>query len=160
MPTIASLIGAWCPSIRSCLFSDRGISLGDEAVDRFIGRPDPGEILGGQPGPEVTQESWHYLANCRAVEYNQVSVEAWRKLAASGRPPASGQTTARTMYGELEALHRGRTGDSFVLQHIREVAIDHENGIFAGTNDVVGRIGGRPPMRLKEFVSKHRHAFV
>ena len=42
----------------------------------------------------------------------------------------------------------------------REVAIDHQNGIFAGTNDLVEKIGGRPPMTLEAFIEKHRAAFV
>ena len=38
-------------------------------------------------------------------------------------------------------------GVSFVLQNIREVALDHQAGIFAGTNDVIETIGGRRPCR-------------
>jgi NAD(P)H dehydrogenase (quinone) len=46
------------------------------------------------------------------------------------------------------------------MAHLREVAIDHDNGIFAGTNDFIWKIGGRAPMTLEEFVEKHREAFV
>jgi NAD(P)H dehydrogenase (quinone) len=49
--------------------------------------------------------------------------------------------------------------NSFLFQHLREVAIDHQNGIFAGTNDLVEKLGGRPPMTLEEFIIKHRKAF-
>jgi NAD(P)H dehydrogenase (quinone) len=94
------------------------------------------------------------------VQYKQVSVETWGQVAAAGDPPPPGQHTARTMYGELEEMQGRQAGDSFVLQHIREVAIDHQNGIFAGTNDIVEKIGGRPPMTIEEFVAKHREAFV
>ncbi len=58
---------------------------------------------------------------------------------------------------------RGKSGvgeNSFLLQHLREVAIDHQNGIFAGTNDLVEKLGGRPPISLEAFVEKHRAAFV
>jgi len=48
---------------------------------------------------------------------------------------------------------------NFFVQHIREVTIDHGNGIFSGTNDVVQKIGGVPGMTVKEFVEKHRQAF-
>jgi NAD(P)H dehydrogenase (quinone) len=51
-------------------------------------------------------------------------------------------------------------GESFAMQHLREVAIDHQNGIFAGTNDLVEKIGGRPPMTLEEFINKNRAAFA
>jgi hypothetical protein len=53
-----------------------------------------------------------------------------------------------------------RTGDSFLIQHLREVAIDHQNGLFAGTNDVVDKIGGRPPLTLEDFIEKHRESFA
>ena len=46
------------------------------------------------------------------------------------------------------------------MAHLREVAIDHHNGIFAGTNDLISKIGGRAPMTLEEFVEKHSAAFV
>jgi uncharacterized protein YbjT (DUF2867 family) len=49
--------------------------------------------------------------------------------------------------------------NSFLFQHLREVVIDHQNGIFAGTNDLVEKLGGRPPMTLEGFIEKHRAAF-
>ena len=50
-------------------------------------------------------------------------------------------------------------GNDFLFQHLREVVIDHQNGIFAGTNDFVEKIGGRPPMTLEAFITKNRKAF-
>ena len=75
----------------------------------------------------------------------------------SEKPPV--EHSARAMYGEFEQPQERRTGDSFLIQHLREVAIDHQNGIFAGTNDLVEKIGGQPPMTLEEFITKHRKAF-
>jgi NAD(P)H dehydrogenase (quinone) len=49
--------------------------------------------------------------------------------------------------------------NSFLFQHLKEVVIDHQNGVFAGTNDNVEKLGGRPPMTLEEFISQHRKAF-
>ena len=46
------------------------------------------------------------------------------------------------------------------MQHLQEVAIDHHNGIFAGTNRYIADIGGRQPMTVEEFVSRNREAFV
>jgi len=76
------------------------------------------------------------------------------------RQPAPGQVNARTGCGELEQLQRGELKESFLLQHLREVARDHQNGVFAGTNDLIETIGGRPPMTLEEFINKHRAAFA
>ncbi len=50
--------------------------------------------------------------------------------------------------------------NSFLFQHLREVAIDHQNGIFAGTNDLVEKLGGRSPMTLEAFIEKHAAAFA
>ena len=32
--------------------------------------------------------------------------------------------------------------------------------VFEGTNDLVEKLGGRPPMTLEAFIEKHRAAFV
>src|SRR5438132_1620704 len=81
------------------------------------------------------------------VQYKQVSIETMLTMMASGgqKPPAG--HNARTLYGAFESTSEPR-GDSFVIQHLREVAIDHQNGIFAGTNDLIEKIGGRLPMTL------------
>ncbi len=96
----------------------------------------------------------------RDVQYKQVSLETMRQNMASGgqKPPA--EHTARAMYGEFEQKPDGRTRDSFLFQHLREAVIDLQNGILAGTNDVVKTIGGRQPTTLEEFITKHREAFA
>ncbi len=52
-----------------------------------------------------------------------------------------------------------RVGNDFLFQHLKEVAIDHQNGVFEGTNDLVEKLGGRPPMTLEAFIEKHHAAF-
>ena len=78
----------------------------------------------------------------RPVQYKQVAFEDFQKAFEAGR---------KTI---------GRPVNDFLFQHLREVAIDHQNGIFAGTNDLVQRLGGRPPTTLEAFIEKHRAAFV
>jgi uncharacterized protein YbjT (DUF2867 family) len=76
----------------------------------------------------------------KSVEYKQVDFEEF-------------QTT-------LQGVGKASTkGNDFLFQHLREVAIDHQNGIFAGTNELVEKLGGRPPMTLEAFITKHRRAF-
>ena len=75
-----------------------------------------------------------------------------------------GRTLGRTIRyekipAEQWAQEIGARNAPFLAQHLGEVAIDHDNGIFAGTNDVVERIAGRPPMDVAEFVERHRTAF-
>jgi len=93
------------------------------------------------------------------VQYKQVSMETMLTMMASGSQKPPPGHNARALYGEFE-LKPERQGDSFAIQHLREVAIDHQNGIFAGTNDLVEKIGGRPPMTLEEFINKNRAAFA
>ena len=57
-----------------------------------------------------------------------------------------------------EQFVREATGQDlpFLAQHITEVSIDHQNGLFSGMNDFVEQICGRRPMTLADFVEKHR----
>ena len=70
------------------------------------------------------------------VEYVDLPVEAW---------------------GEVLAGVEGMT-DSLVT-HLKAVAVDHQNGVFRGETDVVGRIGGQPPQALDAFIREHRRLF-
>jgi hypothetical protein len=37
--------------------------------------------------------------------------------------------------------------------------VDPKSGIFAGSDDVIERITGEPPLDVMAFISKHRDAF-
>jgi NAD(P)H dehydrogenase (quinone) len=39
-----------------------------------------------------------------------------------------------------------------LVQHIRSVAQDYLDGIFSGTNDVIERLIGQPPLTVEQFV--------
>jgi NAD(P)H dehydrogenase (quinone) len=92
------------------------------------------------------------------IQYKQIDFEEYlQTLKSGGRKPGSGDS-AMNLYGELE--RKPGSGDSFFIQHIKEVVVDHQNGIFEGTNDLVEKLGGRPPMTLEAFIEKHRAAFV
>jgi NAD(P)H dehydrogenase (quinone) len=96
----------------------------------------------------------------KEIEYKQVEFEEFKQtLHAGGKTSARGQPS-RTLSAESERTAEQKAGDEFLFQHLHEVAIDHQNGIFAGTNDLVEKIGGRPPMMLEAFIEKHRAAFV
>jgi hypothetical protein len=53
-----------------------------------------------------------------------------------------------------------KVGDDFLFQHLKQVAIDHQNGVCAGTNDHVEKIGGHAPTTLEAFVEQHRSVFA
>jgi NAD(P)H dehydrogenase (quinone) len=63
------------------------------------------------------------------------------------------------MYSDQDALTGGSV-KTFLMLHLHEVAIDHCNGIFAGTNNYIAEIGGREPMTVEEFVNQNREFFV
>jgi len=44
-------------------------------------------------------------------------------------------------------------------QHLREVAIDYENGIFSGMNNVVEQVGGLPATDIQTFIRENRSLF-
>ena len=95
----------------------------------------------------------------KSIEYKQVPFDNFLGLLKSGRPHPVDGASSRNLYGDLGPKPHEGTGDSFTVQHLKEVAIDHQNGIFAGTNDLVEKLGGRPPMTLEAFIEKHRAAF-
>jgi NAD(P)H dehydrogenase (quinone) len=58
-------------------------------------------------------------------------------------------------------VHKGRKLLSDTLwQHFEEIAKDHQNGVFAGTNDLVQKIGGKRPMGLPEFLQANKTALL
>jgi len=48
----------------------------------------------------------------------------------------------------------------FLAQHLSHVAEDYRNGIFAGTNDIVERVGGKKPTTVEEFITANSAAFA
>jgi len=47
----------------------------------------------------------------------------------------------------------------FLIQHLCAVAQDYQDGIFAGTDDVIGRLTGKSPTTVQEFVTAHIDLF-
>jgi len=54
----------------------------------------------------------------------------------------------------------GQAGNALFKEHCRAVAVELQEGVFAGTNSVAAQISSRPPMTIEEFVAKNRAAFV
>jgi len=72
----------------------------------------------------------------RPIAYEPITIEAYRqRLEAAGVMPA------------------------FLIQHLCAVAQDYQDGIFAGSDDVIGRVTGKPPMTVQEFVASHIDLF-
>ena len=92
----------------------------------------------------------------KKIHFEQVSIEKFGEIIRS-RPRGAARNTAATAYAEADKA--GGAGSDFVLQHLKEIAIDHQNGIFSGMNNYVQEIGGRPPMTVEQFIEKHRPEF-
>jgi uncharacterized protein YbjT (DUF2867 family) len=45
------------------------------------------------------------------------------------------------------------------VQHLSNVAVDYRNGVFAGTNDNVEKIGHRAPLTVEQFVIENKSDF-
>jgi uncharacterized protein YbjT (DUF2867 family) len=94
--------------------------------------------------PEIAAEIGKVIG--KPVGYEQVDVSTLKKLAAD--------SPRRTSEGRVQAVTDTQ------LQHFEEIAKDHQNGVFAGTNDLVERIGGQRPIGLREFLEAHRGALL
>ncbi len=91
------------------------------------------------------------LFGAREMTFPEMADEIGRLL---GIPVRYQQVDVPTL--KQLAKENGKEFGDFFWQHLSEIAIDYQEGAFAGTNDLVERIGGKPPMTLDEFVEKHR----
>ena len=76
-----------------------------------------------------------------------------------GKPVGYEQVDAWTLK-KLAANTPRRHHTDTLWQHFAEIAKDHQNGVFAGTNDLVEKLGGKRPIGLPEFLEAHRSAFL
>ena len=78
-----------------------------------------------------------------------------------GKPVAYEQIDAWDLKKLSGNAHTGKTERSDTMwQHFDEIAKDHQNGVFAGTNDLVQKIGGKRPMGLPEFLQANKTAIL
>jgi uncharacterized protein YbjT (DUF2867 family) len=94
--------------------------------------------------PEIAAEIGKVIG--KPVGYEQVDAWTLKKLATN--------SPRRTYEGRVQGVTDTQ------LQHFEEIAKDHQNGVFAGTNDLVEKIGGQRPIGLPEFLEAHRGALL
>lgn len=83
----------------------------------------------------------------RPLHYEQVDAYEMKKLTTG-----ASETPENKRF--LDKIEGGA-----LWQHFQEITKDHQNGVFAGTNDTVERLTGRRPMSLPDFLQVHRSAF-
>jgi len=89
---------------------------------------------------EITAEIGKVLG--QPLEYRQIDAFHLKELATGAAA------------GEHEGTLEKRADDT-LWQHFQEIAVDHQNGIFAGTDNVVERITGKAPISLPEFLRQN-----
>lgn len=94
--------------------------------------------------PEIAAEIGKVIG--KPVGYEQVDAWTLKKLAAN--------SPRRNYEGRVQVV------TDTLWQHLAEIAKDHQNGVFAGTNDLVEKIGGQRPIGLPEFLEAHRGALL
>ncbi len=47
----------------------------------------------------------------------------------------------------------------FLVQHFCAIAVDYQNGLFSGSDEIIAAATGKPPMTVQDFVARHREAF-
>jgi NAD(P)H dehydrogenase (quinone) len=60
---------------------------------------------------------------------------------------------------EFAAALASRGMSPHLIQHLSNVAIDYQNGIFSGTNNLIEVIGNHTPLTVEEFVTSRKDAF-
>lgn len=61
---------------------------------------------------------------------------------------------------EFAASMLARGSAEHLVQHLSNVAVDYQHGVFAGTNDIVEKVGGRAPRSVEQFVEENRASFA
>ncbi|MGW5361959.1 NmrA family NAD(P)-binding protein [Actinopolymorpha pittospori] len=119
--------------------------------------PIAGEDLGrlaaaivANPGPHAGKT--YPIFGPVELHHNEIAARVSKALGRPVRYEPIGPST-------FADILRGRGWDPHRIQHLRNVAIDYQNGIFAGTNDVIETITGARPMGVEEFVEKNRQEF-
>ena len=95
--------------------------------------------------PEIAAEIGKVIG--KPLGYEQVDAWTLKKLTAN--------SPRRNYEGRVQQI----VTDT-LWQHFAEIAKDHQNGVFAGTNDLVEKIGGQRPIGLPEFLEAHRGALL
>ena len=102
------------------------------------------------PAPHAGQV--YPLFGPKEMNHYEIAQEMSKAL---GRPVTYRPISLEELTGRLH----DRGFDEHRLQHLRAVAIDYRNGVFAGINDVVKTVGGTEPQSVREFVTRSKQYY-
>jgi len=102
--------------------------------------------------PDAHKGQVYPLYGAKEMSFPQMAEELSQIL---GKPVRYEHKDVAALRAMLQGSGR-KFADDFFWQHLSEITIDHQNGVFAGTNDLVEKIGGKKPLTFAEFVEMHR----
>jgi NAD(P)H dehydrogenase (quinone) len=127
----------------------------ENAIHAPIAAEDQGRLIGhilADPGPHAGQI--YTLFGPVEMDYHGIAAALSEAL---GTGIAYAPISIEEFRRNLKERHHY---PPFFVQHLAEVAQDYRKGLFAGTNDVIERITGEPPMTVQTFLSRHHEAFA
>jgi NAD(P)H dehydrogenase (quinone) len=129
------------------------LPLGDGRHAPIAGEDQAHVIAAILADPEPHSGKTYPLFGPIEMHYDEIAAAVSRAL---GRPvryvPISVDEFARNLRAANKPDH--------LVQHLTNVAIDYQNGIFAGANDIVEAVGKRKPMTVEQFVAANILAFT
>jgi NAD(P)H dehydrogenase (quinone) len=102
------------------------------------------------PGPHAGRV--YPLYGPTELNHYEIAEEMSRAL---GRPV----TYKPISLDEFSEQMRSRGYTEHRIQHLRAVAVDYRNGVFAGNNDIVRTVGGTDPQGVEEFVTRNKQYY-
>jgi NAD(P)H dehydrogenase (quinone) len=94
---------------------------------------------------EITEEISKVIG--KPLRYEQVDAWEMKKLATGVLETEENKRFLHKIEGNA------------LWQHFQEIAKDHQNGVFAGTDNTVEQITGKHPISFPDFLQAHRSAF-
>ena len=92
------------------------------------------------------------LFGAREMSFPEMAVELGRLL---GKPIQYRQVDVPDPESNLQRT-MAKSSATFSGSIFLKLPLTTRKGVFAGTNDLVESIGGKPPMTFEAFVEKHR----
>src|SRR6476660_2091012 len=122
------------------------LPFGDGRHAPLSGRDQANVIAAILHNPDPHDRQIYPLVGPEELDHHAIARKVQQSL---GIPVRYEPVTIPTFAAALTAL--GAT--PFLVQHLSHVAQDYRDGVFAGTNNLVGVIGGSTPMAVEDYVA-------
>jgi uncharacterized protein YbjT (DUF2867 family) len=105
------------------------------------------------------------LENPRAHQGKRYTLHGPVELSQQGIADAISEVLGRKIIYQPIGLEEYKEGllqsgrSNFLVQHLGEVALDYQHGVFAGEDNIIRETTGIAPMTVQEFVTLHKGLF-